>query len=83
MTTYFHKDAYPMADLDDVRYSLWLAGRNHRAGLLDDFSYADLRALLMDAMARMELAEKYERINDRVSDALARRSAGIDGSGNR
>ena len=81
MTTYFHKDAYPTADLDDVRYSLWLAGRNHRAGLLDDFSYADLRAMLHDAMARLELAEKYERINNRISDAHTRRSAGLDRAG--
>lgn len=78
MTTYFHKAAYPMATPEEARRSLLLAAQNHRAGILDDFSYAEMRALLHDTLARMELAEKYDRINDRVSDANARRSAGVD-----
>ena len=64
-----HPD-YPMTTLEDARESMLQAARDYRAGVLDDFTYADVRAMLHDAMARME--------NERIPDAHPRGSAGLD-----
>lgn len=45
---------YPMTTLDMARYSMALAERDHRAGILDDFQYADVRHMLTEAITRFE-----------------------------
>jgi len=45
---------YPMLTLEQARASMKLAEKDHRAGVLSDFAYADVRAMLHDAMQRFE-----------------------------
>ena len=52
---------YPMNTPADVRNSSRQIERDYRSGILDDFQYADMRALLRDTMARMELAPKFDK----------------------
>jgi len=46
-----------MTTLAIARHSLALAERDHRAGILDDFQYADVRHMLTEAITRFEAKE--------------------------
>jgi hypothetical protein len=43
-----------MHTLDMARHSMALAERDHRAGILDDFQYADVRSMLTQAIEKFE-----------------------------
>jgi len=45
---------YPMNNLAEARESMHRAERDHRSGVLDDFQYADIRAMLTETLSRYE-----------------------------
>jgi len=48
------RSQYAMNTLAEARDSMHRAEHDHRSGVLDDFQYADVRAMLTDSIIRLE-----------------------------